>query len=752
MYTRDEIAMKCGTMISLVAQMDASCKFDNKMASNFASNKWDDRQDALQELTGAKGLRKWKLKHVQPPLQQECFEHLTAIVLHCMEDKVRPVCLSAMECFSKIIEVFAVEFKRTAPEEKVLEQFTKTVHYLLHRMGDSNTKVKDAAKNCLMDVVHLQHPRGIALVWRAILRQGEKKEGASGDMDACQRLMILHTLVTDCGFSKKDGLTLSSVMSLAVPALAIADQKTRNAAMDVVVAAYAASGERVNKHITGCKPAMVKILRRKFQELHDQELFGGDAKQDALKDVKEAKKKAMKAKQAAAARSNQQSPGASEEEGSDDDEAADEEWATIPPALSGKEGETALNAAVELLNGVQGLGVVLIHKLRSDKWSDRKEAFDQLTEWASRRETELIEAVKQNPTDTTKAKLCTEFGAHLTLLLPAIQQNVMPVVMSACTCLRKLLRSYASVCNWRDNESCAEMHGLIPALLEKTGGTNQRVQREACKCLLELCRANHGAGLQRMVPHLLKAESSARPTTANPNGRPATSGAGGGKNVYKNMLRAKLIMLKLLVKEFGLRSSKGGFGCGVRLRELMRICCTALDEADSKTRKAGISVIVEVEKIVGKERVIKHLEDVKPATLQKVMQKIDPTAVKKTAAKRALPALAAGSSGVLEPLKRPVAAGNLESVADPFVLKGKPLMKPPHHAQQNAHQALQALQMQQNSFATNPMDSSMQSMGGQSMSMDQSVARSIDFSSEIMEADEERFMSSILDNAPGYVF
>jgi hypothetical protein len=36
--------------------------------------------------------------------------------------------------------------------------------------------------------------------------------------------------------------------------------------------------------------------------------------------------------------------------------------------------------------------------------------------------------------------------------------------------------------------------------------------------------------------------------------------------------------------------------------------------------------------------------------------------------------------------------------------------------------------------------------------MDQSVARSIDFSSEIMEADEERFMSSILDNAPGYVF
>lgn len=548
-----------------------------------------------------------------------------------------------------------MQFKRSPCEEKAREQLTKAVNYLFVRMGDSNAKIKAAAKSCLMDVVHMQYPRGMPIVWRAVLRQGEKKEEAMADGTTCARLMMLHTLISDCGFSKKDGLTLSSTMSLAVPALAIADQKTRNAAMDVVVAAYAAAGERVNKHLHGCKPAMVKILKRKFQELHDQELFGDPQKDSAQKKMKEAKQQMLEKKR----RSNQQSPGASEEEESDNEET-EESLTKIPASPTEDEAEQAMTNAVELLNNLDGLGVVLVHKLSSEKWSDRKEAFDQLTEWGTRRETELIAAVVNN--GQKKEVLTKEFAALCVMLQPAIQQNVMPVVMSACGCLKRLIKSYSRVCDWKDSDSCKEMHFLIPALLEKTGGTNQRVQREACKCLLELCRANHGSGLQRMVPHLLK-EEAARPSTSTPNpkaeqksessNRPATGGANAaGKNLYKNVLRAKLIMIKLLVKEFGVRSRDGGFGCGLKLRELMGICKVALDEADSKTRKAGISVVVEVEKIVGKQRVMKHLEGVKESTMTKILSKIDPSAVQKTKAKRELPSLNSSSSnGMLEPLK-----------------------------------------------------------------------------------------------------
>jgi hypothetical protein len=248
-----------------------------------------------------------------------------------------------------------------------------------------------------------------------------------------------------------------------------------------------------------------------------------------------------------------------------------------------------------------------------------------------------------------------------------------------------------------------------------------------------------------MVPHLLK-EEAARPSTSTPNpkaeqksessNRPATGGANAaGKNLYKNVLRAKLIMIKLLVKEFGVRSRDGGFGCGLKLRELMGICKVALDEADSKTRKAGISVVVEVEKIVGKQRVMKHLEGVKESTMTKILSKIDPSAVQKTKAKRELPSLNSSSSnGMLEPLK-PLPA--TMQVSDPFVLKGKPLMKkPPHNMMAQQQQQIQPPQQQQ-------------SIGH---SHDDSVARSLDFSSDIMDDNEERFMSSILDNAPGYVF
>ena len=86
-----------------------------------------------------------------------------------MEDNVRPVCLSALECFSKLLDVFTMQFKRSPCEEKSREQLTKGVNYLLVRMGDSNAKIKAAAKSCLMDVVHMQYPRGMPIVWRAVL-------------------------------------------------------------------------------------------------------------------------------------------------------------------------------------------------------------------------------------------------------------------------------------------------------------------------------------------------------------------------------------------------------------------------------------------------------------------------------------------------------------------------------------------------------------------------------------------------------
>lgn len=50
--------------------------------------------------------------------------------------------------------------------------------------------------------------------------------------------------------------------------LQIADESTRKAAVALVQSCYVFAGRRVRKHLTNIKPAMLKVLHRKFAE-HD---------------------------------------------------------------------------------------------------------------------------------------------------------------------------------------------------------------------------------------------------------------------------------------------------------------------------------------------------------------------------------------------------------------------------------------------------------------------------------------------------
>jgi len=116
--------------------------------------------------------------------------------------------------------------------------------------------------------------------------------------------------------------------------------------------------------------------------------------------------------------------------------------------MSEVEEATALANAVNLLQDLPGLGVVLVHKMQSDKWSDRKDGLDQVSEWTTTREMEARvqgaaaaaagagaaqgqqEEQQQQQTATVsvekRLELSNEFAAHCALLQPAIEQNVLP--------------------------------------------------------------------------------------------------------------------------------------------------------------------------------------------------------------------------------------------------------------------------------------------------------------------------------------
>merc|ERR1712166_1017221 len=81
------------------------------------------------------------------------------------------------------------------------------------------------------------------------------------------RLDLINNLIDEFGFGKAGTITMQLVMGFVRPHLDATDEKVRRAAVEVTVNCYKHKGDRTLKYVTNVKPALLKLLQQRFEEL-----------------------------------------------------------------------------------------------------------------------------------------------------------------------------------------------------------------------------------------------------------------------------------------------------------------------------------------------------------------------------------------------------------------------------------------------------------------------------------------------------
>eukprot|EP00937_MAST-01D_sp_MAST-1D-sp2_P002227 g2227.t1 len=193
-------------------------------------------------------------------------------------DSVAPVSLAALDLAAAAFKVLSPHVDAAlwaSAELRGAALLGSLVPALLAKMGDTNKRIQREVCRALVKLAQARSVSGL----RALLPFLAHAELNGRALPLRPRLAVLRMLLSEFGF-QKGKLNLTLCMGVAVPALSIADDKTRKAAIAVVVAAHKAcryNDKRVERHLKGVKPAMLTILHRKFGEARDAAGEGGSA-------------------------------------------------------------------------------------------------------------------------------------------------------------------------------------------------------------------------------------------------------------------------------------------------------------------------------------------------------------------------------------------------------------------------------------------------------------------------------------------
>lgn len=137
------------------------------------------------------------------------------------------------------------------------------VPIIVSKSSDRNTRSIEGTKSTLVFLAR-QPLVGCSAVMSSILTTiSNAKEVAA----IRGRLELISQFITDFGFSKSSGMSLSAVMGFVRPHLDAADEKMRRYAVEVTVQCYQVKGERTRKFCANLKPALQRLLEQRFAEV-----------------------------------------------------------------------------------------------------------------------------------------------------------------------------------------------------------------------------------------------------------------------------------------------------------------------------------------------------------------------------------------------------------------------------------------------------------------------------------------------------
>ncbi|GLD92983.1 hypothetical protein PINS_up001575 [Pythium insidiosum] len=419
-------------------------EFGERVARLLGADPWGDRQDgfdAIQYLVKKTDL-------ATAPNRRELFCAAVAAVQCGVEDRVAPVMYCALECLRAVLKEFAPVIDRAFLRYQPLnEQLSLLIKAVVGKLGDSNKRTRREATQAVVRLTKLKKLRALPHVLLHL---------SAREVTPRLRVELLRTLVNEVGVDGKSGLQAEVVMQFAVPALKIADEKTRKAAVELIAELHAVNSAAVNAQLVGVKPEMLRVINRRVEELA-------------------AKREAERLQAAATQSANQ----ADESHGAGDDESAMELVAV--PSDDAKATVALLDAQQQHAQSV--VGPVAWRKLESKTWSDRKEALVDIEKGITDAKSDL-----RDVRPAFGSVVQHNFAAYCAVVHKCLGDSIAPVVNGAMDCFSTLLKVFGPCVEWRDDPVRDLILLTTMRLFATMQKPNNRANRAACRCVLKLTR------------------------------------------------------------------------------------------------------------------------------------------------------------------------------------------------------------------------------------------------------------------------
>jgi hypothetical protein len=256
---------------------------------NLQSSKWGDRKDGMMEMQATIDRDRQKMKESGDNndlkrLAGRAFSACCVLLKRGFEDPVAPVYFACCDCFKALVKAYGPSLapssgsgssrKKEGNNGAALARMPcliPLIPCLLEKMNDSNRRTQREACRCLLQIARMYNVGGMSILAPFIAQNGTPVR---------PRLNLLRVLVNEFQFEKGSGLSLGLTMSVALPALNVADAKTRKAGIAVIECTHLYVGKRILKHLKDVKPVMMNILQRKFEE-QKKTRAGGAITEDA---------------------------------------------------------------------------------------------------------------------------------------------------------------------------------------------------------------------------------------------------------------------------------------------------------------------------------------------------------------------------------------------------------------------------------------------------------------------------------------
>lgn len=440
-------------------------EFGERIARLLGADPWGDRQDGFDSI-------QYVIKKADLATQRnrrELFCAAVAAIQGGVEDRVAPVMYCALECLRTVLKEFAPVVDRSFLKyPPTNEQLSALVKSLTLKLGDSNKRTQRETSQALLRVAKQKKLRTLPHI---LLHLSAKEISPRLQVDT------LRQLVSSLGVGSKNGLSLDVVMQFAIPALKIAEEKTRKAAVELIADLHMLNGQVVNAQLNGIKPEMLRVINRRVDELI-----------------------AKCEKEQAAAQSTNQAEEATGN-GSEGDLEKGAELVAVPVEES-KKVIALIEAQLQQAAGV--IGPVTWRKLESKTWSDRKEALVDIEKVMTEAKSDLRDA---KPAFGSVIQL--NFLAYCITVHKCLNDSIAPVVNSAMDCFATLVKVFGPFVEWREESVRDVVLLTIMRLFSTMQKPNSRTNRAACRSILKFARLTNAHTLRYTLSCIFAKETDA---------------------------------------------------------------------------------------------------------------------------------------------------------------------------------------------------------------------------------------------------